>query len=1137
MADDQVKYSDLFNNDVITGIENLNRALKEIKEAMADVKNEAASLGTSMRGMGTATREQQQQVSAGATAADQLRAKLEQLRDAHNKNLAGWTLLTRSIDGTNMSYDHMKATIAALEKVLHTLTTEEEKNSMGAQSAKEAISRLKAAMKSFSTTTEEVVRVNRAYKKLTDEEIASVEALKAALNGTKMQQMDAVKAIDIQSKSYNELYQTYNAIKEVLNGMTVAERENSEAGKLMVDRAKEIRDTLNNLQQQTGNYTQNVGNYMSALNGLQFQTQQVLREIPSAQNFSQFFLAISNNIPMFADALARYNQGLPEIKAKLAAVTAEIARQNAAMAAMNTQSAEYAAAQARLNELQRHQQQLQGASVSGWRAVLKAVGSWQTLLIAGLLVLRKVPEWIKKARDRARELAKEWKNIEVLERVAMTQLQMDITKATAETRNELDLIISKMGTLTQGSQEWQSSVKRINELTNGTLNAVSATPEEIRKVTKAYLEQEKQLATNRSIIRQLSDFDLASRRKSEIRNGEYSAEEIALLAGKVGDEKFIERAQQYLDARKNFQSKRYKELEKARNRAAYGSRERRKIQKEMNKLAEGYTSFDRELDQLFVSGSEKARRALMSNYVALDESSIKPTKEPKSAKEKDPVDNLLTLQRALRDAQIENIEEEYDRLEAAEVARHTRFLEDRKAELELLSADDPRRAVINQQIEEERETHDRKMLEIAEKYRQEVIKLREKEEEETEKAEKENAKARLKAMADGWQQQRAELVKEGKTRRELVEAEVAAEIARLKVIQKLNRDVNGEKMSDEQRQKVEEWIALLEKLQQTGNYGDYKPGQFMGKGAANVTNERKNYANIWEVLGFDMDSNQTSALNSVFDQAKEALNSWMDARKAAADQAKELADDEVSAAENALNREIELRNQGYANNVALRERELADAKDKQRRAMEEQKKIAQEQILLDAAMQTSSLITASANIWKQFGTQPALALALLGTMWGSFLYSKAKAYQVSQKSIQFREGGVMLLEGGSHESGHDVNLGIGPDGSNLRAEGGEYFAVINKRSSRKYGSQIPAVVNALNSGVFEDRYIKTSDAVGLMGSMGRMGVVGEGVDLSAVESGVGELVKQGESRWTVEGEYRVERYKNRVRRVKIGLMG
>ena len=301
------------------------------------------------------------------------------------------------------------------------------------------------------------------------------------------------------------------------------------------------------------------------------------------------------------------------------------------------------------------------------------------------------------------------------------------------------------------------------------------------------------------------------------------------------------------------------------------------------------------------------------------------------------------------------------------------------------------------------------------------------------------------------------------------------------------------------------------------------------------TGGKNTYSNgmevIADVLGFDITKEQQSALNSVFDQAKEALNSWMDARKEAADQAKELADDEVSAAENALNREIELRNQGYANDVALRERELAEAKKLQKEAAEEQKKIAKQQILLDAAMQTSSMITASANILKQF-PNPVLWVPMLATMWGAFAYAKVKAYQSANSSIKYREGGYMLLEGGSHQSGHDVNLGIGPDGSNLRAEGGEYFAVINKRSSRKYSGEIPGIVNALNAGMFEDRYIRTADAVGMM-SVGGVTENGHAVDLSAVESGVRELVKQGDDRWSNEGGYMVMRRKNLTRRVKV----
>lgn len=484
---------------------------------------------------------------------------------------------------------------------------------------------------------------------------------------------------------------------------------------------------------------------------------------------------------------------------------------------------------------------------------------------------------------------------------------------------------------------------------------------------------------------------------------------------------------------------------------------------------------------------------------------------------KDKVKDLLTLTRALEDARTANIEDEYARLEQAEIQRHERFIQDREAELKLLPENDPRRAVIQQQIEEEKETHDRKMLEIDERYRQAMIKR-----DEDEKKRKEHAAKDAITSAE----------REFKARQEID-----------KRLFELTKHTAKEERKFVMQQQMEflQWRIdhaaalgispeLLEVMKK-----EYAQMQAMFNKGIYTTGKKNTYSSgmevIADVLGFDIDQKQISALNSVFDQAKEALNSWMDARKAAADQAKELADDEVSAAENALNREIELRNQGYANDVALREKELADAKEKQRQAVELQKQYEKEQVLLDAAMQASSMITASANIFKQFPIY--VAIPMLATLWGAFAYAKVQAYQAAEKSITFGEGGAMLLEGGSHQSGHDINLGIGPDGSNLRAEGDEYFAVINKRNSRKYGSEIPGIVNALNSGMFEDKYIKTSDAIGLLPPVVKADD-GTMVDLSRVEDGVSALVRQGEKSWTVEGDYRVLRYKNLTRRVKIG---
>lgn len=1180
MADDQVKYSDLFESGIDAQVKALTEEIKSLRDAISAAKDEAQGMKKELSSMGTATREQQQAVSTQAAAIEKLQKQAKDLTEQEakavkfladslnfmnqngTKNMNVWKNMTQSMDGFNMSYNQMKETVKVLESALKSLNSEQQRNSEGAKSAAAAVARLKEAMQAFDAQTKtakgNVEKTSRAYAKLTDEEIQSLNQLKTALQGTAQEQMAAVQAIDIQAKSYNELYQTYNAIKDVLNAMTVAERENTEEGKMMVNRAKEIRDTLNNLQQQTGNYTLNVGNYMSAMTGLQMQTQQILREIPSALNLQQFFLAISNNVPMFTDALARYNKGLPEIKAKLAAVTAEITRQEAALAGMNAQSTEYAAKQAQINELRRQEQQLQSASVGGWRAILKSVGSWQTLLIAGLLLLRKIPDIVKaisKWWDRWRNGVKEIKN-EVGAIGAMARLQADVIKKTADEVTELQLVLEKLRDVKQGTDEWAAGVRTVNEITKSTLDVTKATPEEVQKVTDAYIRQANQLAKNAV----LSDMIGKSMANQSLRDVAYhpgtygtARQALGLDIGSKDEKEFGRLFMTMNQAIQDYNNK-VRRTEWASVRDAAGNKTMRRVEenenlaanrrrKEMNDAIQDYRNFiNKRLEVL----SPEAVKKLQEQYELIDpmgsgsdgNSNSKPSEQKvteryweaqeatlraqyegyalERALAKMNHDKALAEQKSWYTEQQKNLEENVKngfitREEAGKVL----------AELDRQNTD-IEKGIERQYWEDLRALRMKNLADRKKEWKANA--------DEVEKNAKDNAKRELKAAVDGWAEYKAKMVEEGKTRKQIVEAEVAAEIARLNLMLELNRDVNGEIMSDEQKAKVQEWINLLERLQQTGNYGDYKPGQFIGKGGANVTNERKNYANIWEVLGIDMDNNQVSALNSVFDQAKEALNSWMDARKAAADQAKELADDEVSAAENALNREIELRNQGYANDVALREKELADAKEQQKKALEMQQKAKEEELAINTALEASNMAVAIANLIKQFGWW---SIPMIGVMLGAWGAAKASAFN-QIRSTKYREGGVMLLEGGSHESGHDVNLGIGPDGSNLRAEGGEYFAVINKRSSRKYGSQIPAVVNALNSGMFEDRYIKTSDAMGLMGNVGVVGNVGESADLSRLESGVGELVKQGEQNWTIEGDYRVLRYKNLTRRVKIG---
>ena len=105
---------------------------------------------------------------------------------------------------------------------------------------------------------------------------------------------------------------------------------------------------------------------------------------------------------------------------------------------------------------------------------------------------------------------------------------------------------------------------------------------------------------------------------------------------------------------------------------------------------------------------------------------------------------------------------------------------------------------------------------------------------------------------------------------------------------------------------------------------------------------------------------------------------------------------------------------------------------------------------------------------------------MIAIMWASFAASKIKAMQMTRQNTEtYGEGTVELLHGGSHASGRDVDLGTKPDGTRRRAEGGEFFAVINKRASRRYRHVFPQVIRSFNNCQFEEFCRNAYNADGL----------------------------------------------------------
>lgn len=263
---------------------------------------------------------------------------------------------------------------------------------------------------------------------------------------------------------------------------------------------------------------------------------------------------------------------------------------------------------------------------------------------------------------------------------------------------------------------------------------------------------------------------------------------------------------------------------------------------------------------------------------------------------------------------------------------------------------------------------------------------------------------------------------------------------------------------------------------------------------------------------------QISALSEAANIVIDNIRAIAAAEVEAAQMAVDAAQKRVDAAQNAYDAEIEGRNKGYANNVATAKKELQQEKRNQAQKQKMLEEAQRRQEAIDSAMQAASLITATANIWSSFTKLGpwgiAAAIAATSLMWTSFAIAKVKAAQVTrQASQEYGEGGLEFLEGGSHASGNDIDLQTtNSKGKNMRAEGGEAMAIINKRSTRKYRRALPRIVESLNKGTFEDKFIgafRTGDSLAQTVNFEKK------VDLSRLEEDVRALKKNSEERYYI----------------------
>lgn len=341
---------------------------------------------------------------------------------------------------------------------------------------------------------------------------------------------------------------------------------------------------------------------------------------------------------------------------------------------------------------------------------------------------------------------------------------------------------------------------------------------------------------------------------------------------------------------------------------------------------------------------------------------------------------------------------------------------------------------------------------------------------------------------------------------------LAQEKARLQKILELNKTA-GVKMTEQEVKTIQNTIAKIDQEIEKSK-GD----------------ERGN--DIYGLFGLNLDDDQKEAISTSVSFAMEQLQVFLDAKLQAAEAAVNAADKEVESAQRALDAELEARANGYASNVVYAQKELDLAKRNQEKALKEQQKAQKAQAAIQTIQQIGNLVTASALIWSQLGFP--LAIPAIAVMWASFAAAKIKAAQMSKTaegggSESYGDGTVELLAGGSHQSGDDVDLGTKPDGTRRRAEGGEFFAVINKRNSRRFRRIIPDVINSLNRGTFPQKYLNAYNTDGVNVTVQQ----DNAPDLRDLKDDVREIKEQNRRRRYVDGNGNViEVYKNLTRKIK-----
>lgn len=231
---------------------------------------------------------------------------------------------------------------------------------------------------------------------------------------------------------------------------------------------------------------------------------------------------------------------------------------------------------------------------------------------------------------------------------------------------------------------------------------------------------------------------------------------------------------------------------------------------------------------------------------------------------------------------------------------------------------------------------------------------------------------------------------------------------------------------------------------------------------ANSKGDKPKPLSIYDLLGIE-NPELRGGLDKVVGEIIGALDDITKANIEAAQRRTEARQKEVDEAENFLKKQEDLNKEGLRNDLSLAKQQLEQKKAARDKAFKDEQEARKIQLAADSIQQVSSLITASANIFKSLsGTGPfgvAVSIGLIATMFGAFAVAKAKALSlINQDKPKLRQG--KRISGRTHEAGGEDHIGV--DGVRYEVEDLEY--VIGTKQSKKHDK----FLSRLNRGHFDN---------------------------------------------------------------------